>query len=117
MVNCACAVEALSWRAISGSDGRYMSVVSGPIALNAASNVVSANVPGRSMGRIGLSRYPGPGPAGRMTNLVREQEASANPGRSDEDLRHGHPARPWRGPCADKCSQPAARIDASDTSR
>src|SRR5262245_59537991 len=60
MVNCACAVEALSWRAISGSDGRYMSVVSGPIALNAASKVVSANVPGRSMGRIGLSRYPGP---------------------------------------------------------
>ena len=45
----ACAVEASSSRAMSGSDGRYMSVVSGPIALNAASKAVSAKVPGRSM--------------------------------------------------------------------
>ncbi len=44
-----CAVEASSRRAMSGSDGRYMSVVSGPIALNAASKTVSAKVPGRSM--------------------------------------------------------------------
>ena len=49
MVSCTCAVEAPSSRAMSGSDGRYMSVVSGPIALNAASNTVSAKVPGRSM--------------------------------------------------------------------
>src|SRR5262245_39376982 len=34
---------------MSGSDGRYISVVSGPIALNAASKAVSAKVPGRSM--------------------------------------------------------------------
>ena len=34
---------------MSGSDGRYMSVVSGPIALNAASNAVSAKVPERSI--------------------------------------------------------------------
>ena len=49
MVSCTCAVEAPSSRAMSGSDGRYMSVVSGPIALNAASRTVSAKVPGRSM--------------------------------------------------------------------
>ena len=49
MVSCTCAVEASSWRAMSGSDGRYISVVSGPIALNAASIAVSAKVPGRSM--------------------------------------------------------------------
>src|SRR5438093_9063725 len=36
---------------MSGSDGRYKPVVSGPIALNAASKAVSAKVPGRSMGR------------------------------------------------------------------
>ncbi len=34
---------------MSGSDGRYMSVVSGPIALKAASRAVNAKVPGRSM--------------------------------------------------------------------
>ena len=50
MVSCTCAVEASSWRAMSGSDGRYISVVSGPIAVNAASNIVSAKVPGRSIG-------------------------------------------------------------------
>ena len=54
MVSCTCAVEAPSRRAISGSDGRYMSVVSGPIALSAASNAVSAKVPGRSM--IGIPK-------------------------------------------------------------
>ena len=41
---------------MSGSDGRYMSVVSGPIALSAASKAVSANVPVRSIW-ICLSRY------------------------------------------------------------
>ena len=49
MVSCPCAVEAPSVRTMSGSEGRYMSVVSGPIAVNPASNAVSANVPGRSM--------------------------------------------------------------------
>ena len=49
MVSCTCAVEASSLCAMSGSDGRYMSVVSGPIAVMAASNAVSAKVPGRSM--------------------------------------------------------------------
>ena len=49
MVSCACAVEAPSSRAMSGSDGRYMSVVSGPIALKRRQQAVSAKVPGRSM--------------------------------------------------------------------
>jgi hypothetical protein len=34
---------------MSGSDGKYMSVVSGPIALKPASRAVSAKVLGRSM--------------------------------------------------------------------
>jgi hypothetical protein len=37
---------------MSGSDGRYMSVVSGPIALNAASRAVSAKVPGRNIENV-----------------------------------------------------------------
>ncbi len=49
MVSCTCAVEASNWRAMSGSEARYISVLSGPIAVKAASNAVSAKVPGRSM--------------------------------------------------------------------
>src|ERR1043166_2512374 len=49
MVSCTCAVEAVSCRAMSGSDGRYISVVRGPTALRPASKAVSANVPERSM--------------------------------------------------------------------
>ena len=62
MVNCTCAVDAFSWRAMSGSDGRYMSVVSGPIALNAASSAVSAKVPGRNI--KGVLVVPGSDQAG-----------------------------------------------------
>jgi len=36
---------------VSGSDGRYMSIDSGPSAVKNDSSRVSANVPGRSMGQ------------------------------------------------------------------
>src|SRR5579872_3940555 len=49
MVNCTWAVDAPKTRAISGSDGRYISVVNGPNAVSAASSAVSAKVLGRSM--------------------------------------------------------------------
>ena len=62
MVSWTCAGDALSARAISGSDGKYMSVESGAIAVNAASRAVSAKVPGRSIGgfpRVVPQRKPG----------------------------------------------------------
>src|SRR6516165_10012568 len=40
---------------MSGSDGRYMSIDSGPSAVRSDSNKVSANVPGRSIGRPKLT--------------------------------------------------------------
>src|SRR5271170_4153735 len=49
MVNCTCSVGAWSVRPMSGSDGRYMSIDSGPSAVRNDSNKVSANVPGVSI--------------------------------------------------------------------
>src|SRR5215472_10808089 len=49
MVSCTAAVEASSAWPIAGSDGRYMSMVSGPSAVSSDSSRVSAKVPGWSM--------------------------------------------------------------------
>src|SRR3974390_1923433 len=49
MVNPTCAVPVCRSTAMLGSDGRYMSVDRGPIAVSAASSAVRANVLGRSM--------------------------------------------------------------------
>jgi hypothetical protein len=54
MVNCTLAVGAASARPISGNDGRYISMESGPSAVSAANNKVSANVPGRSISFLSL---------------------------------------------------------------
>src|SRR5690242_19849513 len=56
MVSCTCAVEACSASPIAGSDGRYMSIDSGPSPVKSDSSKVSAKVPGRS---IGTNQYPG----------------------------------------------------------
>src|SRR5580704_2248353 len=49
MVSCTCSVGACSVRPMSGSDGRYMSIDSGPSAVRNDSNKVSANVPGANI--------------------------------------------------------------------
>src|ERR1700691_4142164 len=46
MVSGTCSVGACSVRPMSGSDGKYMSIDSGPSAVKNDSNKVSANVPG-----------------------------------------------------------------------
>src|SRR5580658_2658831 len=56
MVSCTCSVGACSVRPMSGSDGKYMSIDSGPSAVKNDSSRVSAKVPGRSI--IAL-RFPG----------------------------------------------------------
>src|SRR5579872_5342548 len=68
MVSCTCAVEACSASPIAGSDGRYMSIDSGPSPVKSDSNKVSAKVPGRS---IGKDQYPG---------LHKAQTQSVTPG-------------------------------------
>ena len=52
MVSCTCAWLAVSSRAMSGSDGRYMSVESGPMPVSAASSAVSAKVLARSTRQV-----------------------------------------------------------------
>src|ERR1700686_893140 len=52
MVSCTWTVDASSACPIAGSDGRYMSMVSGPSAVRNDSNNVRPNVPGRSIAFI-----------------------------------------------------------------
>src|SRR5690348_12794968 len=81
MVSCTCAVEACSAWPIAGSDGRYMSIDSGPRPVSSDSNKVSAKVPGRS---IGINQYPGLHKA--QSGVKRAPRPSASPVVSDQVL-------------------------------
>ncbi len=73
MVNCTCTIGAFNECAMSGSDGRYMSIDSGPSAVRNDNNKVSAKEPGASIG-----------------NDVRKISASIAPDRGAECSEEGH---------------------------
>src|ERR1051326_2294303 len=93
MVSCTCAVEACSASPIAGSDGKYISIDSGPSPVKSDSNKVSAKVPGRSIGTHGC--YTG---MHRSTHVNRHCEPTgpARSGRPDDKLREAIQGRVHR---------------------
>src|SRR5580692_2338408 len=73
MVNGTSRMGACSARAISGSDGRYMSIDSGPSAVKNDSNSVRANVPGVSMAmNLALAKTNAGGELRRLRRMIFE---------------------------------------------
>ena len=112
------AVGACSARPMSGSDGRYMSIDSGPSAVRNDSNKVSANVPGRSirLAVMGQRKEPAEAPSTQCSRICVEIAAAP---RSNE--RRNHIIAPQRlhfqSPRACRAAQQAARIGTPSRSR
>ncbi len=76
---------------MSGSDGRYMSIDSGPSAVSMAKSKVSPKVPGWSIGKFQLAtfgRAPG-GPEALFARPRRDSKEMCDPIKKPENSRVG----------------------------